>query len=150
MEKMKEKNSDCVIWHRKLRDFFKKFTEEFRKDYGLGQIDLDILLYLHHYPEASIGEISRSQSLNKGQLSLAMAKLKDMGYIDAKENEQDKRYQIYRLTPAAEKIWDRVVASKEKMREQLFYNFSQEEQQLFEELVNRMGMNIDRILDGKE
>ena len=45
MEKMKEKNSDCVIWHRKLRDFFKKFTEEFRKDYGLGQIDLDILLF---------------------------------------------------------------------------------------------------------
>ena len=148
-EKCKEKDSDCVIWHRKLRDFFKKCTEEFRRDYGLGQIDLDILLYLHHYPEASIGEISRSQSLNKGQLSLAMAKLKDMGYIDAVENEQDKRYQIYHLTPAAEKIWDRLVVSKEKMKQQLFYNFTIEEQHLFEELVARMGTNIDRILEDK-
>ena len=150
MDMGKEKNTDCIMWHRKLRDFFKEFAEEFRRDFGLKQIDLDILFYLHHYPEASIGEISRSQSLNKGQLSLAMTELKDKGYIDAKGNEQDKRYQIYHLTPEAEQIWERIVAAKLKMREQLYYGFTEEERAQFENLVARMGVNIDRILEEKQ
>ena len=145
----REKQTDCIIWHRKLRDFFKKCSEEIREEYGIKQIDLDILYYLHHNPEASIGEISRIQSLNKGQLSLAMNSLKEKGLIDTKENEQDKRYQIYTLTPTAEKIWDRIVCSKEVMKEQLYRGFSEEEQKIFEDLVARMGVNIDRILEGK-
>lgn len=149
MEKKEKPNTDCIMWHRKLRDFFKQFAEEFRRDYGLKQIDLEILFYLHYNPSASIGEISRSQSLNKGQLSLAMTELKDKGYIDAKGNDQDKRYQIYHLTPVAEQIWDKIVAAKMRMKEQLYHGFSAEERATFEKMVLRMGLNIDRILEGK-
>ena len=78
MKKSNETRSDCLLWGRKLRGFFKAFSDEYRKDYGLKQIDLEILFYLHYNPEASIGEISRNQSLNKGQLSLAMTDLKEM------------------------------------------------------------------------
>ena len=150
LKALNEKRKDCIMWHRKLREFFKEFAEEFRRDYGLKQIDLEILFYLHYNPEASIGEISRSQSLNKGQLSLAMTELKDKGYIDAKGNEQDKRYQIYHLTPAAEKIWDQIVAAKVRMRELLYDGFTPEERAMFENMVLRMGINIDRILEGKK
>ena len=150
MKKSNETRSDCLLWGRKLRGFFKAFSDEYRKDYGLKQIDLEILFYLHYNPEASIGEISRSQSLNKGQLSLAMTELKDKGYIDAKGNEQDKRYQIYHLTPAAEKIWDQIVAAKVRMRELLYDGFTPEERAMFENMVLRMGINIDRILEGKK
>ena len=149
MKKCNETRSDCLLWGRKLRGFFKVFSEEFRKDYGLKQIDLEILFYLHYNPEASIGEISRSQSLNKGQLSLAMTELKEMGYIDAVESEQDKRYQIYHLTPAAEQLWERIVASKMRMRDQLYYDFTDEERATFEKLVRRISANIDRMLEDK-
>ena len=150
LKKLNQKRNDCIMWHRKLREFFKEFAEEFRRDYGLKQIDLEILFYLHYNPEASIGEISRSQSLNKGQLSLAMTELKDKGYIDAKGNKQDKRYQIYHLTPTAEKIWDQIVAAKIRMRELLYDGFTTEERATFEKLVARMGVNIDRILEDKK
>lgn len=150
MKKTNETKSDCLLWDRKLRGFFKAFFEEFRRDYGLKQIDLEILFYLHYYPEASIGEISRNQSLNKGQLSLAMTELKEKGYIDAVGSEQDKRYQIYHLTPAAEKLWERIVASKMQMRDRLYDGFADEDRAMFEKLVRRIGANIDRMLEEKQ
>ena len=150
MKKSNETRSDCLLWGRKLRGFFKAFSDEYRKDYGLKQIDLEILFYLHYNPEASIGEISRNQSLNKGQLSLAMTDLKEMGYIDAVGREQDKRYQIYHLTPAAEKLWERIVASKMQMRDKLYEGLTDEERATFEKLVRHIGANIDRMLEEKQ
>ncbi|MBO6300798.1 MAG: transcriptional regulator [Lachnospiraceae bacterium] len=150
MKKTNETKNDCLLWDRKLRGFFKAFSEEFRRDYGLKQIDLEILFYLHYNPKASIGEISRNQSLNKGQLSLAMTELKENGYIDAIESEQDKRYQIYHLTPAAEKLWERIVASKMQMRDRLYDGLTDEERATFEKLVRRIGANIDKMLEEKQ
>ena len=100
-----------LFWNRKLRKLFKKIEDESRRLYDLKQIDLEILFYLRDNPSASLGDISRSEGLNKAQVSMSVNDLKTKGYIDITESEKDKRYLIYRLTDKAEELCEMINAS---------------------------------------
>ncbi|MBR1471378.1 MAG: MarR family transcriptional regulator [Lachnospiraceae bacterium] len=142
-----EYDNDCFLWARKLKSFFREFSVGFREEYGLKQIDLEILFFLYRNPGASIGDIHRKQDLNKGQVSIAMNALKKSGYISVREKEGDRRYYDYSLTELAIKRLEKIVEGRNRMLCDLFKGFSKEELGVFQDMVDRIGNNIDSILE---
>ena len=138
-----------LFWSRKLRKFFKKIDDESRRLYDLKQIDLEILFYLHSYPSASLGDISRSQGLNKAQVSMSVNDLKAKGYINITESDKDKRYLIYTLTDKAEELCEKINASHFNKHELLFSGFTKEEEDTFKILAEHISRNMDNILEDK-
>ena len=138
-----------LFWNRKLRKLFKKIDDESRRLYDLKQIDLEILFYLRYNPSASLGDISRSEGLNKAQVSMSVNDLKTKGYIDITESEKDKRYLIYRLTDKAEDLCETINTSHFKKCEACFSGFTEEEKDAFRILAKRISKNIDDFLEDK-
>ena len=138
-----------LFWNRKLRKLFKKIDDESRRLYDLKQIDLEILFYLRYNPSASLGDISRSEGLNKAQVSISVNDLKTKGYIDITESEKDKRYLIYRLTDKAEELCEMINASHFIKCEACFSGFTEEEKDAFRILAKRISKNIDDFLEDK-
>ena len=138
-----------LFWNRKLRKLFKKIDDESRRLYDLKQIDLEILFYLRYNPSASLGDISRSEGLNKAQVSMSVNDLKTKGYIDITESEKDKRYLIYRLTDKAEDLCETINTSHFIKCEACFSGFTEEEKDAFRILAKRISNNIDDFLEDK-
>lgn len=140
---------DWLFWNRKLRKLFKKIDDESHRLYDLKQIDLEILFYLRYNPSASLGDISRSEGLNKAQVSMSVNDLKTKGYIDITKSEKDKRYLIYRLTDKAEELCEMISASHFIKCEACFSGFTEEEKDAFRILAKRISKNIDDFLEDK-
>lgn len=86
------------------RLFFKQYLYTYTMPDGLNQTHMLTLLHLHFRTSCPMVELSRHLNLEKGSFTPVANKLLQLGYIEKKQNLQDKRVSQLSLTKKGESL----------------------------------------------
>ena len=77
--------------------------------------ETDVLLALTASPENNtVGAISESSNISKGNISQAVESLKQKGYLVTEQSSDDRRYVAVRLTEAADPVIEKLKAAEDE------------------------------------
>lgn len=115
--------------------------------YGLNQLEIDILLFLHNNPElCTASDICRYRGLAKSNVSAAVERLRSRGVLEVLPAPDNRRQRILRFTGAARPMAEALAEIQRRTLEPLFDGFTAAEQQALQEYLCRMDANIQRQL----
>ena len=115
--------------------------------YGLNQLEIDILLFLHNNPElCTASDICRYRGLAKSTVSAAVERLRSRGVLEVLPAPDNRRQRILRFTGVARPMAEALAEIQRRTLEPLFDGFTAAEQQALQEYLCRMDANIQRQL----
>ena len=115
--------------------------------YGLNQLEIDILLFLHNNPElCTASDICRYRGLAKSNVSAAVERLRSRGVLEVLPAPDNRRQRILRFTGAARPMAEALAEIQRRTLEPLFDGFTAAEQQALQEYLCRVDANIQRQL----
>ena len=115
--------------------------------YGLNQLEIDILLFLHNNPElCTASDIRRYRGLAKSNVSAAVERLRSRGVLEVLPAPDNRRQRILRFTGVARPMAEALAEIQRRTLEPLFDGFTAAEQQALQEYLCRMDANIQRQL----
>lgn len=115
--------------------------------YGLNQLEIDILLFLHNNPElCTASDICRYRGLAKSNVSAAVERLRSRGVLEVLPAPDNRRQRILRFTGAARPMAEALAEIQRRTLEPLFDGFTAAEQQALQEYLCRMDANLQRQL----
>lgn len=94
-------------------------------------------------PEINFVDLSNMLKVDKTTTTKAVKKLIDGGYLNKQQDENDKRG--YKLTPTkkALEVYKFIIEEESKQLEISFRDFTEEEKQMANRLIERMSENIE-------
>lgn len=115
--------------------------------YGLNQLEIDILLFLHNNPEChTAGDICRYRGLAKSNVSAAVERLRSRGVLSVCTAPTNRRQRLLAFTADGQRIAAALAEIQRRSIEPLFADFTPEEQQALQDYLRRMDANILRCL----
>ena len=115
--------------------------------YGLNQLEIDILLFLHNNPElCTASDICRYRVLAKSNVSAAVERLRSRGVLTVSPAPGNRRQRLLGFTADGQRIAAALAEIQHRSIEPLFTDFTPEEQQALQDYLRRMDANILRCL----
>ena len=133
-----------------IQHYKKYYTAQFEAAsaaYGLNQLEIDILLFLHNNPEChTAGDICRYRGLAKSNVSAAVERLRARGVLTVSPAPDNRRQRLLGFTADGQRIAAALAEIQHRTVEPLFEGFTAQEQQRLQEYLSRMDANIQRQL----
>lgn len=115
--------------------------------YGLNQLEIDILLFLHNNPElCTASDICRYRALAKSNVSAAVERLRSRGVLTVSPAPGNRRQRLLGFTDEGCTMAASLAEIQRRSIEPLFAGFTLEEQQALQDYLRRMDANILRCL----
>ena len=115
--------------------------------YGLNQLGIDILLFLHNNPElCTASDICRYRVLAKSNVSAAVERLRSRGVLTVSPAPGNRRQRLLGFTADGQRIAAALAEIQHRTVKPLFEGFTAEEQQRLQEYLSRIDANIQRQL----
>lgn len=111
-----------VFMQRSMRDF-RKFMDET----GLTFPQINVLMRLHHGGSCGVSSLAERMAISNAAASQLVDRLVQMGYIERREDPQDRRAKILSLTPAGADLIERGVRMRARWLEELAASLSDED-----------------------
>lgn len=111
-------------------------------DYNIRTTHLFIMLDILHNPGTSMKEIGCRLDLEKPTVTKTVKKLLALEYIEALEDETDRRISRLYLTEKSDEVLPRVKKIMMAMRDIIYKGFSEEEIDMVNSLMQRMHRNL--------
>ena len=113
--------------------------------YQITRSELDILLFLYNNPEYdSAKDIVKKRGLTKSHASMGIEKLIQKHYIQAVQDNHDKRqYHLHLLEQSHSIIQDGLKVQKQ-FSDILFQGFSDKEKEIYQQMIERIHDNIKK------
>lgn len=135
-------NFDYLILRQSLHRLYLRMMEPVLEQFGLTQMEEDILLFLANNPgHDTAAELVSLRSLAKSQVSTSVEKLVRRGYL---QRRPDGRKMHLRLLPAAEEAVWQGQGCQRRFGEAIARDFSPEEQAVLYGALARMTENARR------
>ena len=113
---------------------------------GLSQNEIEVLLLLHVGRWDTARYISRARGLPRSLVSKSVDQLLKRGYIETRQDPQDRRVARLRLLPPAQAAVERLNQAKGVFFSRLCQGITPEEAAAFRSLVDKMMQNLDGLL----
>ena len=115
--------------------------------YGLNQLEIDILLFLHNNPDCrTASDICRYRGLAKSNVSAAVERLRTRGVLTVSPAPDNRRQRLLGFTDEGCTMAAALAEIQRRSIEPLFAGFTLEEQQALQDYLRRMDANILRCL----
>ena len=115
--------------------------------YGLNQLEIDILLFLHNNPDCrTASDICRYRGLAKSNVSAAVERLRARGVLTVSPVPDNRRQRLLGFTDEGCTMAAALAEIQRRSIEPLFAGFTLEEQQALQDYLRRMDANILRCL----
>ena len=128
----------------------KYYTAQFEAaaaQYGLNQLEIDILLFLHNNPDCrTASDICRYRGLAKSNVSAAVEHLRSRGLLTVSPAPDNRRQRVLAFTPEALPVAAALAEIQRASLEPLFAGFTPQERQALQDYLRRMDENILRQL----
>ena len=140
-------------------ELYSKTIEDEAIACGLTKPEADVLLFFSNNPEfQSAVDVARYRGVSKAYVSKALVRLADKGYITARVDENDRRFQKIFVTDKAQGVVERLKQAQARFSELILGNLSQEDletmasllQKLYECVIKVYGENIGKVCDIKD
>ena len=116
--------------------------------YGLNQLEIDILLFLHNNPElCTASDICRYRALAKSNVSAAVERLRSRGVLTVSPAPDNRRQRLLGFAPDALPMVAVLADIQHCSLEPLFAGFTAQEQQTLQDYLRRMDANLLRELN---
>ena len=116
--------------------------------YGLNQLEIDILLFLHNNPDCrTASDICRYRGLAKSNVSAAVERLRARGVLTVSPAPDNRRQRLLAFTADGQRIAAALAEIQHRTVEPLFEGFTAEEQQTLQDYLRRMDANLLRELN---
>ncbi len=96
-------------------------------------------------PGITQDELSRKLHVDRSNVARQLALLEEKGVVTRHRSEQDKRLVEVYPTEKAKELYPKVEAVFKKWRELLFYDMSEEERDLLEDVLERLARRAEDI-----
>lgn len=113
---------------------------------GLSQNEIEVLLLLYVGRWDTARNISRARGLPRSLVSKSVDQLLKRGYIETRQDPQDRRVARLRLLPPAQAAVERLNQAKGVFFSRLCQGITPEEAAAFRSLVDKMMQNLDGLL----
>ena len=117
---------------------------------GLSQNEIEVLLLLYVGRWDTARDISRARGLPRSLVSKSVDQLLKRGYIETRQDPQDRRVARLRLLPLAQAAVERLNQAKGVFFSRLCQGITPEEAAAFRSLVDKMMQNLGGLLPGGE
>lgn len=129
--------------HRSMRPL----GEELR----LSQLEMELLLFLRNNPELNTARDAVAyRGFAKSNVSTAVEALERKGWLTVEPDPDSRRVKRLRLRPEREGALERLAACQNGILRVLTADFTAEEAETLRVLLDRMGKNVTRALEGGE
>ena len=139
---------DQEFWNNllRMRKHYAQSIERVSHSFGLSRAEMDVLLFLANNPDADRAtDIVELRGLTKSHVSLAVKELYDRGYLQADQDQTDRRVIHLKPTQKAAQV---VAQGREAQRQhfaKLFDGFSPEELEQFRVLQEKLFANMNTM-----
>lgn len=121
------------------------------EEYGLTQLEIDILLFLANNPPFDTArDIVEQRHLAKSHVSAGVESLAGRGLLERRRLAGNRKTIHLRLTPAAAPVVEAGRAVQRRYGRLLLDGFTPEEERILFSLLERVGENVDKALAGGE
>lgn len=119
--------------------------------WGLPKTALDILMFLANNPDLNTArDIVELRHIKANLVSIHVERLTQEGYLTRTAAPEDRRKTLLSITQKAAPLVEQGRAIQEDFFTQLFVGVSPQEREVFVQILERMGENLDRILEGDD
>ena len=140
-------NLNFIFKINKLSARVKRFTVRSFRKYNIGNPELVILSLIGQVKDQlTIKDLTTVHWMDKGFISRASSKLIDLKLIKKINFPSDKRRHYFKLTPKGKKIFNELQNIKVRRYKKLSENFSNDEINNFNILLDKMLLNSDKNL----
>jgi DNA-binding MarR family transcriptional regulator len=129
--------------HQLSNRIFTKLLVEKRIDINSAQGR--ILFPLWRKDGISIAELSKETELGKSTLTSMLDRLEESGHIKRKHSKEDRRRILIYLTEKNETLAQNYLKVSKEMTELFYHDFSTEEIDQFEEYLERLLKNLQKV-----
>lgn len=134
-----------------IQHYKKYYTAQFEAAsaaYGLNQLEIDILLFLHNNPEChTAGDICRYRGLAKSNVSAAVERLRARGVLTVCPAPDNRRQRLLGFTADGQRIAAALAEIQRCSLEPLFAGFTAQERHTLQDYLRRMDANLLRELN---
>ena len=136
-----------------IQHYKKYYTAQFEAAsaaYGLNQLEIDILLFLHNNPEChTAGDICRYRGLAKSNVSKAVEHLRTMGLLTVSPAADNRRQRMLGFTDAAAPLVQELHAIQQAATAAVTADLTPAEAQAMQDYMARMDATLCRRLAEK-
>lgn len=135
-----------TVASKSMNYYFNKKLEKF----NIKRSHLQILHCLYSHRGISQHDLGQCLMLDKITVTKILKGLTEEGYVEKRDDKNDKRIKALYVTDKGYELHDEVVDIMTEVTDILFQNFSDGEQQMAKELLIRMSQNMyEVVLDMK-
>ena len=136
---------DDMLRGRKFKKMVRGCFESIRREFDIKQVEVEILLYLHRYPDASASRICSELELNKGHVSRALLNLCEHGFIVSSVNPSDRRRTKYDFLEKGKQFLVEAEAVRTKTLRLMIEGISEEELKITRIVAQKMLRNMEKL-----
>lgn len=134
---------------RNLAQAYSMLCKPLCQEWNLPQTALDILMFLANNPDRRTArDVVELRHIKANLVSVNVERLVQEGYLTRTDAPEDRRKVLLAVTEQAQPLIQQGRKVQESFFEQLFEGVSPEARGVFTEIIDRMGENLDRILEG--
>lgn len=146
-----ERIASMLVGLRQLMKLYEMMLKECCEDGKLSQTEIRVLSFLKNNPDRdTAAEISEFRMLPKGNVSQAVDSLIQKGFLESRQDTDDRRRKHLRLTDQVNPLAEQMEVCRKKYMELLYQNFSEEEYRSYQELTERILKNVKTAMEKRQ
>jgi MarR family 2-MHQ and catechol resistance regulon transcriptional repressor len=118
--------------------------------FGLGTTEFGVLEVLYHKGELPVCDVQRRILVESSSTTYVVDKLVKRGLVRRRHSGSDRRVVLLALTPAGQRLIDRVFPSHARAMHEALAGLSAREQARAVRLLRSLGLGAAERLEGKE
>lgn len=137
--------------HKNITLYYEFLTKSICDKYDLKQMEYDILMFLHFYPQYNTAaDIVKIRKSTKSHVSTSLKVLEEKGLIERKQSIEDKKCIEIFLLKKSDTIIDDGIDIQKKFMRGLFERISEDEMKIFKAVFDKICKNADQYLKESE
>lgn len=137
--------------HKNITLYYELLTKSICDKYDLKQMEYDILMFLHFYPQYNTAaDIVKIRKSTKSHVSTSLKVLEEKGLIERKQSVEDKKCIEIFLLKKSDTIIDDGIDIQKKFMRALFEGISEDEMKIFKAVFDKICKNADQYLKESE
>lgn len=142
---------DYFANNRRVMKLHEKMLKDICEEYELTLTEATIISFLHNNPgKDTAADIVERRMLSKGIVSQSVESLIQKSLLRREQDAMDRRKIHLFLMPSARGITESVEQIQKKMHEEIFAGLSEEEQELFYQIHNRISENVKAAMNRRD
>lgn len=139
--------NELLVYACHLKKLYAQVFQLPAKEFGLTQVEIDVLLFLYNNPEYNTArDICMMRGIAKSNVSTAVEALKKRGFLSSHMDRENRKLHRLFLSSAAMDVGKVLAVCQERCISEAMKGFSPEELTLMRQFQKRMDDNITSAL----